>query len=127
MEQINLIGAEIMNLVKTNNTITFGVDALGVILNFQITGIKSIKRNNEYITELTQIDSYVSDIYTDTEEYPINELIITFENGDTYKMMGEMDFSVLNMDDFKEIIEMYENEHVCGCGGNCEKQTCGCK
>ena len=127
MEQINLIGAEIMNLVKTNNTITFGVDALGVILNFQITGIKSIKRNNEYITELTQIDSYVSDIYTDTEEYPINELIITFENGDVYKMIGEMEFSVLNMDDFKEIIEMYEDERVCGCGGNCEKQTCGCK
>ena len=49
MEQISLIGSQLMNLVKNGNCVTFNVDAFGFILNLKICGIETIKRNNEII------------------------------------------------------------------------------
>ena len=137
MEFLALSGKEIDKLVAGEGSLTFTTELEGIEANIKVEGIVEITKNGE-ITEVddtleTILESVDIDV-TELEEDTFSEVTIVTEDGDTWELSGEMKGTVLNIEDFAEIIEelkresddgWYDEDEDCGCGGDCG-EDCEC-
>ena len=112
MEFTALNGNRITEVESTESGIVFKTEIEGNEANIEISGIVEIFHNGEMVeleeqlqkvtkSEITNTEIDVVDF--DTDEF--SQVIIEFENGDAFQLIGEMKGTVLNMSDFQHIID----------------------
>jgi len=112
MEFTALNGNRITEVESTESGIVFKTEIEGIEANIEISGIVEIFHNGEMVeleeqlqkvtkSEITNTEIDVVDF--DTDEF--SQVIIEFENGDAFQLIGEMKGTVLNMSDFQHIID----------------------
>ncbi|MCK9477723.1 MAG: hypothetical protein M0R46_17555 [Candidatus Muirbacterium halophilum] len=144
MEFTALNGNRITEVESTEGGIVFKTEIEGIEANIEISGIVEIFHNGEMIELEEQLQEVTKSEITNTEIDVVNfdtdefsQVIIEFENGDAFQLIGEMKGTVLNMSDFQHIIDerMSDEDEVCwdcgceGCYGECEcdgDEDCDC-
>lgn len=135
MEFTALNGNRITEVESTEGGIVFKTEIEGIEANIEISGIVEIFHNGEMVELEEQLQKVTKSEITNTEIDVVNfdtdefsQVIIEFENGDAFQLIGEMKGTVLNMSDFQHIIDerMSDEEEECwncgceGCYGECE-------
>lgn len=136
MEFTALNGSEISKIELTDTGILFTTDLYDIEANITIDGIESIFKNGELVeinglleeklqslcgisninhvnnrNKIRSVDLEVISFEDDT----FSEAIIVTDN-DTFRFVGNMKATVLNMEDFEHLIsENFENDEDCDC------------
>lgn len=112
MEFTSLNGSKINNIELTENEINFTTDLFEIEANIKVTGIKEITENDEVVKDLTSISTIetVDLEVIDIEEDTFSEAVITTEDGDVFRLVGDMKGTILNMEDFEHLIDEDEYE-----------------
>ena len=122
-----------ISLNEGESVLTFDVEfEIGLVANIEITGIESISyakdNQSQDITKLEFIESCNIDV-TNIEENTFSMVSIHSVDGDKFILKVEMVGTILNQEDFENLIDndedFEEDEDGC-CEGGCGGCNCGC-
>jgi len=109
-----LEGQEITNIEKTDNGISFVTKIQELEAIIEVEGIETVTLNGEEIDIKSIEDRTIMDMEIDVVEFSedtFSAVNITTEDGDEIKINGDMKGTILNVEDFEELIAEMSGEN----------------